>query len=59
MYHDNSFITLTHPFVLLFFAVLLNDSYSFHSHVLHMYVLPRDCAHGENTSHLDYNQVFH
>ena len=42
-------ITLAHPFVLLFFAVLLNDSYGFHIHARHMYVLPRGCAHDENT----------
>ena len=39
--------------------ILLNDSYGFHTHAHHMYVLPHGCAHGENTSHLDYNQVFH
>ena len=59
MYHDNSSITLMHPFALLFFAILLNDSYGFHIHVHHMYVLPHGCAHGENTSHPDYTQVFH
>ena len=58
MYHDNSCITLTHPFVLYFF-ILLNDSYGFHIHARHMYVLPRGYAHGENTSHPDYTQVFH
>ena len=58
MYHDNSCITLTHPFVLYFF-ILLNDSYGFHIHVRHMYVLPRGYAYGENTSHPDYTQVFH
>ena len=42
-------ITLAHPFVLLFFAVLLNYSYGFHIHARHMYVLPRGCAHDENT----------
>ena len=41
-------------YYLLFFTILLNDSCGFH-----MYVLPRGCAHGENTSHLDYTQVFH
>ena len=46
-------------YYLLFFAILLNDSYGFHIHARHMYVLPRGCAHGENTSHLDYTQVFH
>ena len=59
MYHDNSSITLMHPFALLFFAILLNDSYGFHIHARHMYVLPRGYAHGENTSHPDYTQVFH
>ena len=57
MYHDNSYITLTHPFVLYFF--LLNDSYGFRIHAHHMYVPLRGCAHGENTSHPDYTQVFH
>ena len=42
-------ITLTHSFVLLFFAIFLNDSYGFHIHARHMYVLPRGCAHDENT----------
>ena len=42
-------ITLTHPFVLLFFAILLNGSYGFHIRARHMYVLPRGCAHDENT----------
>ena len=46
-------------YYLLFFTILLNDSYGFHIHARHMYVLPRGCAHGENTSHLDYTQVFH
>ena len=58
MYHDNSYITLTHPFVLYFF-ILLNDSYGLRIHARHMYVLPRGCARDENTSHLDYTQVFH
>ena len=31
----------------------------FHIHAHHMYVLPHGCAHGENTSHPDYTQVFH
>ena len=53
MYHDNSCITLTHPCVLYFF-ILLNDSYGFHIHVL-----PHGCAHDENTLHPDYTQVFH
>ena len=56
---DNFFITLTHPFVLLFFTILLNDSYGFRIHARHMYVLPRGCAHDENTSHPDYTPVFH
>ena len=30
-------------------AILLNDSYGFHIHARHMYVLPRGDAHGENT----------
>ena len=30
-------------------AILLNDSYGFHIHARHMYVLPRGYAHGENT----------
>ena len=55
----NFSITLAHPFVLLFFAILLNDSCGFHIHAHHMYVLPRGCAHGENISHPDYTQVFH
>ena len=38
---------------------LLSDSYGFHIHAHHMYVLPRGCAHDENTSLLDYNQVYH
>ena len=42
MYHDNSGITLTHPFVLYFF--LLNDSYGFRIHAHHTYVLPHGCA---------------
>ena len=46
-------------YYLLFFTILLNDSCGFHIHARHMYVLPRGCAHGENTSHLDYTQVFH
>ena len=58
MYPDNSGITLTHPFVLYFF-ILLNDSYGFHIHAHHMYVLPHGCAHGESTSHPDYNQAYH
>ena len=58
MCQGNFSIPLAHPFV-LFFAILLNDSYGFRIHARHMYVLPRGCAHGENTSHLDYNQVFH
>ena len=53
MYHDNSGITLTHSFMLYFF-ILLNDSYGFHIHVL-----PHGCAHGENTLHPDYTQMFH
>ena len=36
-------------YYLLFFAILLNDSYGFHIRARHMYVLPRGCAHGENT----------
>ena len=56
---DNFFITLTHPFVLLFFTILLNDSCDFHIHALRMYVLPRGYVRDENTSHLDYTQVFH
>ena len=52
-------VILTHPFVLSFFAILLNDSYGFHIHARHMYVLPHGCARDENTSHLDYTQVFH
>ena len=52
-------ITLTHPFVLLSFAIFLNDSYGFHIHGRHMYVLPRGCAHDENISHPDYTPVFH
>ena len=59
MHYGNFSITLAHPFVLLFFAILLNDSYDFHIHARHMYVIPRGCAHDENTSHLDYTQVFH
>ena len=59
MHYGNVSITLAHPFVLLFFAILLNDSYGFHIRARHMYVLPRGCAHGENTSHPDYNPVFH
>ena len=31
------------------FTILLNDSYGFHIHARHMYVLPRGYAHGENT----------
>ena len=58
MYHDNSGITLTHPFVLYFF-ILLNDSYGFRIHAHHTYVLPHGCAHGENTSHPNYNQAYH
>ena len=46
-------------YYLLFFTILLNDSCGFHIHARQMYVLPRGCAHGENTSHLDYTQVFH
>ena len=42
-------VILTHPFVLSFFAIFLNDSYGFHIHARHMYVLPRGCAHDENT----------
>ena len=45
MYPDNSGITLTHPFVLYFF-ILLNDSYGFRIHAHHTYVLPNGCAHG-------------
>lgn len=52
-------ITLTHPFVLLSFAIFLNDSYGFHIHARHMYVLPRGCARDENISHPDYTPVFH
>ena len=59
MCQGNGEVTLAHPFVLLFFAILLNDSYGFHIRARHMYVLPRGCAHGENTSHLDYSQVYH
>ena len=49
MHYGNFSITLAHPFVLLFFAILLNDSYDFHIHARHMYVLPCGYAHGENT----------
>ena len=42
-------IIVIHSFVLLFFAIFLNDSYGFHIHGRHMYVLPRGCAHDENT----------
>ena len=49
MCQGNGEVTLAHPFVLLFFAILLNDSYGFHIRARHMYVLPRDCAHGEST----------
>ena len=59
MHSGNFSITLAHPFVLLFFAILLNDSYGFHIRARHMYVLPRGCAHDENTSHPDYNPVFY
>ena len=59
MCQGNFSIPLAHPFVLLFFAILLNDSYGFHIHARHMYVLPRGYAHGENTSHPDCNPVFH
>ena len=45
-----------HPRIVV---ILHDDNCDFRIHVLHMYVLPRGCAHGENTSHLDYNQVFH
>ena len=59
MHSGNFSITLAHPFVLLFSVILLNDSYGFHIHARHRYVLPRGCARDENTSHLDYTQVFH
>ena len=59
MCQGNEEVTLAHPFVLLFFAILLNDSYGFHIHARHMYVLPRGCARDENISHPDYTQVFH
>ena len=59
MRYGNFSITLAHPFVLLFFTILLNDNYGFHIRARHMYVLPRGCAHGENISHLDCNPVFH
>ena len=59
MRYGNFSITLAHPFVLLFLTILLNDSYGFHILAHHRYVLPHGCAHGENTSHLDYNQVYH
>ena len=47
MHHDNSYITLTHPFVLYFF-ILLNDSYGFHIHAHHMYVHPHGTRKVQN-----------
>ena len=44
---------------LAYLYIFLNDSYGFHIHARHMHVLPRGCARDENTSHLDYTQVFH
>ena len=44
---------------IIIFVILLNDSCGFHIHAHHRYVLPHDYAHDENTSHLDYTQVFH
>ena len=55
MRYGNFSITLAHPFVLLFFTILLNDSYGFHIRAHHRYVLPRGFNRCQRTSIFAYS----